>query len=134
GTMLVATAPGAARMPSHAARPASAISNGVTVPRPTRKSVEVRREHWFVAPVREPEKAILLVNRPLRDSFAAPSVEGAIVSGSAMRSSDWSSVASEQTRPIRGAQDRKSTRLNSSHVAISYAVFCMKKKIQVDQA
>src|SRR5699024_12696023 len=26
-------------------------------------------------------------------------------------------------------QDRKSTRLNSSHVSISYAVFCLKKKI-----
>src|SRR5690625_5566188 len=29
-------------------------------------------------------------------------------------------------------QDRKSTRLNSSHVAISYAVFCLKKKKKVD--
>src|SRR5215208_7943728 len=28
------------------------------------------------------------------------------------------------------ARDRKSTRLNSSHVAISYAVFCLKKKTQ----
>src|SRR5690606_41991226 len=28
----------------------------------------------------------------------------------------------------RGAGDRKSTRLNSSHVKISYAVFCLKKK------
>src|SRR5690606_40132132 len=28
-----------------------------------------------------------------------------------------------------GSQDRKSTRLNSSHVKISYAVFCLKKKI-----
>src|SRR5207253_4585251 len=28
----------------------------------------------------------------------------------------------------RGKIDRKSTRLNSSHVAISYAVFCLKKK------
>src|SRR5215510_14894016 len=27
-----------------------------------------------------------------------------------------------------GAEDRKSTRLNSSHVAISYAVFCLKKQ------
>src|SRR3989442_3387343 len=27
-------------------------------------------------------------------------------------------------------EDRKSTRLNSSHVRISYAVFCLKKKIQ----
>src|SRR5256885_4331054 len=26
------------------------------------------------------------------------------------------------------AQDRKSTRLNSSHLVISYAVFCLKKK------
>src|SRR5690625_7108753 len=26
-------------------------------------------------------------------------------------------------------EDRKSTRLNSSHVAISYALFCLKKKI-----
>src|SRR5207253_9809957 len=33
---------------------------------------------------------------------------------------------------VKGAagQDRKSTRLNSSHVAISYAVFCLKKKIK----
>src|SRR5690625_3762421 len=30
-----------------------------------------------------------------------------------------------------GAQDRKSTRLNSSHVAISYDVFCLKKKKQM---
>src|SRR5689334_2324206 len=28
------------------------------------------------------------------------------------------------------AQDRKSTRLNSSHSSISYAVFCLKKKIK----
>src|SRR5699024_11891196 len=27
-----------------------------------------------------------------------------------------------------GTEDRKSTRLNSSHVSISYAVFCLKKK------
>src|SRR5690625_6608451 len=29
--------------------------------------------------------------------------------------------------------DRKSTRLNSSHVAISYAVFCLKKKINLNK-
>src|SRR2546426_3970320 len=28
----------------------------------------------------------------------------------------------------RGRRDRKSTRLNSSHLVISYAVFCLKKK------
>src|SRR5438309_4506846 len=31
-------------------------------------------------------------------------------------------------RPVAGARDRKSTRLNSSHSSISYAVFCLKKK------
>src|SRR5438874_3311011 len=30
--------------------------------------------------------------------------------------------------------DRKSTRLNSSHVEISYAVFCLKKKMDITQA
>src|SRR5206468_9586409 len=35
----------------------------------------------------------------------------------------------ESARPVRGrARDRKSTRLNSSHDQISYAVFCLKKK------
>src|SRR5690554_7162063 len=29
---------------------------------------------------------------------------------------------------LKKAKDRKSTRLNSSHVRISYAVFCLKKK------
>src|SRR5690625_6443911 len=33
--------------------------------------------------------------------------------------------------PFTPRTDRKSTRLNSSHVAISYAVFCLKKKKQM---
>src|SRR5258707_4297683 len=41
-------------------------------------------------------------------------------------------VASVQSWPARGVvrlnRDRKSTRLNSSHANISYAVFCLKKK------
>src|SRR5690606_41593108 len=36
--------------------------------------------------------------------------------------------ALKRPRPARGGQDRTSTRLNSSHVKISYAVFCLKKK------
>src|SRR5438067_6990318 len=32
-------------------------------------------------------------------------------------------------RARRAPTDRESTRLNSSHVSISYAVFCLKKKI-----
>src|SRR5699024_12688387 len=39
-----------------------------------------------------------------------------------------SPAADEEGRPW-AVEDRKSTRLNSSHVSISYAVFCMKKQI-----
>src|SRR5205809_3040994 len=43
----------------------------------------------------------------------------------------WEMFGSEDCRAGRGADsssDRKSTRLNSSHGYISYAVFCLKKK------
>src|SRR5688572_31276706 len=33
-----------------------------------------------------------------------------------------------EPEPVEAIQDRKSTRLNSSHSQISYAVFCLKKK------
>src|SRR3712207_8467495 len=36
--------------------------------------------------------------------------------------------AVEQAKAAAGEKDRKSTRLNSSHANISYAVFCLKKK------
>src|SRR5256885_3483932 len=41
-----------------------------------------------------------------------------------IRGSVWSS----QRRLRKPVRDRKSTRLNSSHLVISYAVFCLKKK------
>src|SRR6266480_6509805 len=34
----------------------------------------------------------------------------------------------------RRRRDRKSTRLNSSHMSISYAVFCLKKKKKIDSS
>src|SRR5690606_39780463 len=40
-----------------------------------------------------------------------------------------SSQLATSAREIAMGEDRKSTRLNSSHVKISYAVFCLKKKI-----
>src|SRR5437660_4223074 len=36
----------------------------------------------------------------------------------------------DEAQNLSDSVDRKSTRLNSSHVAISYAVFCLKKKIK----
>src|SRR5689334_24204361 len=51
------------------------------------------------------------------------------------RGSDQLSVSPcSQLRPDRSEKnqtDRKSTRLNSSHSSISYAVFCLKKKISL---
>src|SRR5437868_8394712 len=39
----------------------------------------------------------------------------------------WS-TSSRWTAALTACSDRKSTRLNSSHVSISYAVFCLKKE------
>src|SRR5438874_6448402 len=50
------------------------------------------------------------------------------------RRAEWKSKAEEAAVRLGGSpreattEDRKSTRLNSSHVEISYAVFCLKKK------
>src|SRR5256885_11700951 len=43
---------------------------------------------------------------------------------------DLRAPACEAEIEVRCWRDRKSTRLNSSHLVISYAVFCLKKKIQ----
>src|SRR5436309_15990525 len=49
--------------------------------------------------------------------------------GSESRAHGGRSLPGRGTRGSESrAQDRKSTRLNSSHVKISYAVFCLKKK------
>src|SRR5215475_15694586 len=44
------------------------------------------------------------------------------------RASNFRTTTPSAIRSIRSRRDRKSTRLNSSHVKISYAVFCLKKK------
>src|SRR5690606_39728327 len=56
-------------------------------------------------------------------------------SNAAISRNDFISVTGDSERPenhdatvSRSDEDRKSTRLNSSHVKISYAVFCLKKK------
>src|SRR5947208_5795304 len=40
----------------------------------------------------------------------------------------WPASLDQSTRRHQALADRKSTRLNSSHQIISYAVFCLKKK------
>src|SRR5438477_5465566 len=43
-------------------------------------------------------------------------------------------IAAAEQLIDRLRRDRKSTRLNSSHMSISYAVFCLKKKIKANRA
>src|SRR5688500_19170800 len=43
----------------------------------------------------------------------------------------WSFAAIRRPAGRRRGEDRKSTRLNSSHLVISYAVFCLKKKMRL---
>src|SRR2546430_9577119 len=48
--------------------------------------------------------------------------------GSAPASVNWSKADRKRAGQTLYRRDRKSTRLNSSHSQISYAVFCLKKK------
>src|SRR5690349_23738002 len=71
-----------------------------------------------------------MIRRPPRSTLFPTRRSSDLSSGrswSAASSSCFASTrrpASKASRP----RDRKSTRLNSSHVEISYAVFCLKKK------
>src|SRR5690606_41529603 len=57
----------------------------------------------------------------LADAAARPASSAA--------STGTTAVTCQRVRHVRASvSDRKSTRLNSSHVKISYAVFCLKKK------
>src|SRR5207244_13191041 len=57
-----------------------------------------------------------------------PAVEGRQILGRLDPRDGVLRRAEAQDRDRRGSRDRKSTRLNSSHQIISYAVFCLKKK------
>src|SRR5207245_3068680 len=55
--------------------------------------------------------------------------QGSIIATGAIRQSGNAKIVTiTSTYDHRVIQDRKSTRLNSSHGSISYAVFCLKKK------
>src|SRR2546430_7258758 len=71
------------------------------------------RSHANGARPFDPQRFILQVDDEFtyRDLHAGPSI-----------------AVRHYVNPIRHKLDRKSTRLNSSHSQISYAVFCLKKK------
>src|SRR5690606_41648577 len=82
---------------------------------------------------RSPELRVLRLAE--LEMFAPDPVESALrpshVDPADQDCTDSTCQEEEEERPTRRARvslDRKSTRLNSSHVKISYAVFCLKKK------
>src|SRR5699024_12519969 len=94
-------------------------------------SVEGRthlQNYFFSLPIPRPPMSTLF---PYTTLFRSPEVVAAEVLGVLM---DVLGVFVLGLSPIpeslvdRFRRDRKSTRLNSSHVSISYAVFCLKKK------
>src|SRR5207249_10080500 len=86
---------------------------------PTRRSSDLRKWHFLLFGLRIPDGC-------LQSSL------GHVVAADTREQIPHFSCGREflalDHRPKIIAKDRKSTRLNSSHVSISYAVFCLKKK------
>src|SRR2546426_8267886 len=79
--------------------------------------------------IRRPPRSTLFPYTTLFRSIAAvPLCDSAV----AVMVADPGADATTRPDASTVARDRKSTRLNSSHLVISYAVFCLKKKKQND--
>src|SRR5438045_6631988 len=71
-------------------------------------------------------RALIPVTAVYRDDAAAESVVAAALQSRVLHHL-------HESLRVRRLSDRKSTRLNSSHLGISYAVFCLKKKNKIIQ-
>src|SRR3712207_7913652 len=75
-----------------------------------------------------------MIRRPPRSTlFPYTTLFRSAALANAVRDGSWLGATGKAIRNvvnigIGGSEDRKSTRLNSSHANISYAVFCLKKK------
>src|SRR5204863_8673067 len=87
----------------------------------TSHSTDCHRRVFFFIMIRRPPRSTLFPYTTLFRSVAGTSERRFIGSPST------TGREPSNTSPCTGT-DRKSTRLNSSHVEISYAVFCLKKK------
>src|SRR5258707_12457850 len=92
--------------------------------------------HFFFLMIRRPPRSTLFPYTTLFRSLHAPRVSPAgrgrtagpvLLPGERLRGL-VAGPARRSQRPGARSRDRKSTRLNSSHANISYAVFCLKKK------
>src|SRR3989442_10133266 len=86
---------------------------------------------FFFLMIRRPPRSTLFPYTTLFRSFLAASSLAKPLSRRSRASFKRPSHRATSARPVAEEEaplDRKSTRLNSSHVRISYAVFCLKKK------
>src|SRR5688572_31600756 len=83
--------------------------------------------------IRRPPRSTLFPSRRSSDLMPEEDAAGQVVAGPVVRDGDRDAQSPALAPPdepdrARVLKDRKSTRLNSSHSQISYAVFCLKKK------
>src|SRR5699024_12347112 len=82
---------------------------------------------FFLTTIRQPPISTLFPYTTLfRSSTNSPTA--ATTCCTAQADADGAAIKQYKNTASSSTRDRKSTRLNSSHVSISYAVFCLKKK------
>src|SRR5258705_4632901 len=92
---------------------------------------------FFFLMIRRPPRSTLFPYTTLfrsRFTDAANQIrpsQGSTLGGSTRQHLGWSRSRCRDCLAGPTPRDRKSTRLNSSHLGISYAVFCLKKKKQL---
>src|SRR5437870_7177983 len=85
----------------------------------------------FFLMIRRPPRSTLFPYTTLFRSRTARRQDSGVAIAHRLGRAGWGRTVEQRRcrdRNSARARDRKSTRLNSSHVAISYAVFCLKKK------
>src|SRR5256885_13131271 len=75
--------------------------------------------------IRRPPRSTLFPYTTLFRSYAC---DDSTFNALSTASATWLATRCMNCSSITASGDRKSTRLNSSHLVISYAVFCLKKK------
>src|SRR2546421_9713532 len=78
--------------------------------------------------IRRPPRSTLF---PYTTLFRSGSLRGYLFGIGRKRAAEWWRKRARSPEEQSERRDRKSTRLNSSHDQISYAVFCLKKKKQI---
>src|SRR2546427_8017616 len=86
---------------------------------------------FFFLMIRRPPRSTLF---PYTTLFRSELCAGRQLPEGSARAADLQQGLAAVHRPVHDREpDRKSTRLNSSHSQISYAVFCLKKKKKIEK-